>query len=406
MPTASAALLSPAAAASHAAKLNAPAAIKNLLDLLAIPGLSGEEGQVDTAIQKKLRAAGVKPAWIRHDSVHKKVPFPAQVGNLIVQLPGTVKAPRRLFMGHMDTVPLCKGAKPVRKGDKIVAKGPTALGADNRTACGALIACIETLLRHKLPHPPLTFLFTIAEETGLWGARLVNANDLGHPAVGFNYDGGDPADAIIGATGAERWTVDVQGISSHAGVHPEHGVSAIAIAALAIAEVFQTGWFGRVVKGRHRGTSNVGKISGGMANNQVADRIHITGESRSHELPFAAKITAAYRHAFLKAAAKVRNTRGKGGKIDFKSKVDYPPFRMNEKSAAVQMSARAIAALGLHAGFRISNGGLDANYINKAGTPTVTFGAGQHNPHTIDEYADLGEFINGCKLAVILATMA
>lgn len=400
--------------APHAQKVHAESAIQTLMQLLAIPGLSGQEGLVDAAIVKKLLQAGVKKSQIKHDNVHKKVPFPAQVGNLIVQLPGVngtgaaaalAKAPRRLFMCHMDTVPLCAGAVPVRKGNRITAKGATALGADNRTACGALIACIETLLKHNLPHPPLTFLFTIAEETGLWGARLVDAKDLAHPAMGFNYDGGDPADAIIGATGAERWEVDVQGISSHAGVHPEHGVSATAIAAIAIAEVYKTGWFGRVIKGQFRGTSNVGRIKGGEANNQVTDKVHITGESRSHTMPFAAKITAAYRHAFLKAAVQVRNLHGAHGKIKFSSKVDYYPFRMDEKSPVVQMSIAAIEALGLKPGTRISNGGLDANYVNRAGTPTVTFGAGQHNPHTIDEYADLTEYVNGCKLAVTLATM-
>ncbi|MGH7142842.1 MAG: M20/M25/M40 family metallo-hydrolase [Planctomycetota bacterium] len=393
------------AAAAPEVKVDAPAAIQTLLELLGIQGLSGQEGNVDAAIVKMLLKAGVKKSQIRHDGVHKKVPFPAQVGNLIVDLPGTVAGPRRLFMGHMDTVPLCAGAVPVRRGGRIVAKGATALGADNRTACGTLVTCIRTLLKCKLPHPPLTFLFTIAEETGLWGARLVDANDLRRPAAGFNFDGGDPADAILGATGAERWEVEVLGISSHAGVHPENGVSAIAIAALAIGEVWETGWFGRVIKGKHRGTSNVGRIQGGMANNQVADRVSITGESRSHEPPFAARITAAYRHAFVKAAASVRSIGGKAGKIKFTSRVDYPPFRMDEKSPAVQMSAAAIAAIGLKPTFRVSNGGLDANYINKAGIPTVTFGAGQHNPHTIEEYADLSEYIDGCRLAVALATM-
>ena len=46
-----------------------------------------------------------------------------EVGNLIIQLPGTVKGDRRLLMGHMDTVPLCRGAVPVRKGARIVSKG-------------------------------------------------------------------------------------------------------------------------------------------------------------------------------------------------------------------------------------------------------------------------------------------
>ena len=52
----------------------------------------------------------------------------------------------------------------------------------------------------------------------------------------------------------------------------------------------------------------------------------------------------------------------------------------------------------------VSNGGLDANWLNAKGIPTVTLGAGQHNPHTIDEYVDLPEFFGGCRLAIALAT--
>ena len=53
---------------------------------------------------------------------------------------------------------------------------------------------------------------------------------------------------------------------------------------------------------------------------------------------------------------------------------------------------------------RSADGGLDANYLNARGLPTVTFGAGQHSPHTVDEYADLREYLGGCRLAVALAT--
>ena len=38
---------------------------------------------------------------------------------------------------------------------------------------------------------------------------------------------------------------------------------------------------------------------------------------------------------------------------------------------------------------RVGDGGLDANYLNAKGVPTVTLGAGQHKPHTIDEYVDV-----------------
>jgi tripeptide aminopeptidase len=54
---------------------------------------------------------------------------------------------------------------------------------------------------------------------------------------------------------------------------------------------------------------------------------------------------------------------------------------------------------------RTINGGLDANWMNRHGIPTVTFGAGQNEVHTVDEWIDLGEFERACALAVRLATM-
>ena len=135
-------------------------ALKHLMDFLAIEGLSGREQAVATAVRKRLLAAGCKPAWIVEGEAP---PGDFQQGNLIVKMPGTVKAPRRLFMGHMDTVPLCRGAVPVRKGQRIVSRGKTALGGDDRTAVACLVTLIETLLKKALPHPPLTILFTVGE---------------------------------------------------------------------------------------------------------------------------------------------------------------------------------------------------------------------------------------------------
>ena len=46
---------------------------------------------------------------------------------------------------------------------------------------------------------------------------------------------------------------------------------------------------------------------------------------------------------------------------------------------------------------RSANGGLDANWMVRHGIPTVTFGAGQNEAHTIDEWIDLTEFEAGYR---------
>ena len=64
----------------------------------------------------------------------------------------------------------------------------------------------------------------------------------------------------------------------------------------------------------------------------------------------------------------------------------------------------AVAALGLKPNVRLATGGLDANWLVRHGVPTVTFGAGQNEPHTVDEWIDIEAFHNACRLAVQLAT--
>jgi tripeptide aminopeptidase len=64
-----------------------------------------------------------------------------------------------------------------------------------------------------------------------------------------------------------------------------------------------------------------------------------------------------------------------------------------------------VETIGLKPTFIFSNGGLDANWLDKHAIPTVTIGAGQYDIHTIKEYVDLPEYAQGCRLAVVLATM-
>src|SRR5262249_13265853 len=160
-------------------------------------------------VVQALTEIGVPERHIQFDRANEKIPLPTETGNLIVKLPGIRSGPRRLFMTHLDTVPLCAGAVPVRQGNCIVPEGKTALGADNRSGVACLVTLIATLMERHIPHGPLTFLFTVREESGLWGARFVDTADLGEPEMGFNVDGRSPRDITIGATGAERFEAEV-----------------------------------------------------------------------------------------------------------------------------------------------------------------------------------------------------
>jgi tripeptide aminopeptidase len=387
------------------------AAEEHLMRFLSVEGVTGQEAAIAAAVSDELKKVGVPASAIRFDTVNKRIPLPTQTGNLLVDLPGTHKGPRFLFATHLDTVPLCAGAKPKREGNRIVSDGTTALGGDNRTGCAVLVTLAETLLKHKLSHPPITLLFTVREESGLHGARELDSKDLGGATMCFNVDSKLAAELITGAVGQENWEVDIKGKASHAGVAPEKGISATLVASIALVEAHRGGWFGKVVKNDGKGTSNVGIFGGkegkpaGDATNVVTDYVHIKGEARSPEAAFAAAITEGYRAAFAKAQAEVKDAGGETAGVRFDHKPAYPPFKLAEDSPAVKHAKRAAESIGLKPTTMFSNGGLDANWLDKHGLPTVTIGSGQYEIHTVKEYVDLPEFANGCRLAVALATL-
>jgi len=391
--------------AAKVARFDRARAVDLVMELMAIPGASGNETAVASCITQKLTAAGVPASAIRHDNAHKKTPFAGEIGNLIVQLPGTIKAPRRLLMAHMDTVPICVGSKPKRVGSFVRSADPkTGLGADDRAGVAVVLWSVLEIVSRGLPHPPLTLLWAIQEEVGLQGARCLQTSLLGKPKLAFNFDGGAAEKLTIGATGGYRMQIDIQGLAAHAGGAPEHGISAIAIASLAIADLVQNGWHGLIEKNGRQGTSNVGVIHGGAATNVVTDHVVLKAEARSHDPAFRKVIVKEIERAFRDAVGKVRSADGKAGAVRFAGHNDYEAFRLLENDPSVLAAEDAVRAVGLTPVRAISNGGLDANWMTAHGIPTVTLGCGQMHIHTTSERLDLAAFENACQIGLRLAT--
>jgi tripeptide aminopeptidase len=286
----------------------------------------------------------------------------------------------------------------------VPAEKHTGLGADDRAGAAVVLTTALEILRRKLPHPPLVFLWTVQEEVGLYGARHARLGMLKQPRLAFNFDGGQAEKITLGATGGYRMEIRVSGVASHAGGAPEQGVSAIAVAALAIAQLHREGWHGRIDKGGRQGTSNVGVIRGGEATNVVTPVVELRAEARSHDPAFRNRIVRAIEEAFRKAARRVCNVAGACGHVYFDGRLDYESFRLPDDDPSVLAAEAAIRALGGTPLRAISNGGLDANWMTARGLPTATLGCGQENPHTTAERLDLAEYHRACRIALRLAT--
>lgn len=395
----------PTSAQDAGTRHDADPALDLVLRLMGIPGKSCEERAVADFVRQTLLAAGVQDEQLVEDDAHRRTPSPGNCGNLILNLPGTAPGPRRMFSAHLDTVPLCVGSRPVvREGFVVSADPETALGADDRAGVAVLLNTVREILERRLPHPPLTFFWLIQEEIGLHGARCVDTRLLHQPALAFNWDGGAPTKLTIGATGGWRAEVTIEGVASHAGGAPEWGVSAIAIASLAIADLHRGGWHGAVVKDGRHGTSNVGVIQGGSATNVVTDRVTVRLEARSHDPAFRQEIARQIETAFRNAAQEVKNVAGATGRVKLSGRLDYESFRLADDEPCVLEAERAVRAVGREPERVISNGGLDANWLTAHGIPTVTLGCGQLRQHMATEALDIEGFRLACRIALQLAT--
>jgi len=111
-----------------------------------------------------------------------------------------------------------------------------------------------------------------------------------------------------------------------------------------------------------------------------------------------------YENAFTKAARQTKNASGQGASVEFKVTNTYPPFSMSKRHPAVGAVVDALAVTRRRPNFRVIDGGLDANCLTAIhGIPAVTIGAGDHNPHTVNEYLDVPEYLDACRVLLQFA---
>src|SRR3989338_11179715 len=229
--------------------------VRTFKRLVRIDSLSLHEGKMVRYLKKELRSIGIR-------SFEMGKVRGGEVGNLIAFLPGKgLSHPRIMLNAHVDTVSPGKKIKPFEKSGYIYSDGSTILGADNKAGVTAILEILRVIKEKKLAHPPLRFIFTVAEEIGLLGAKALPEKVL-NAEIGLTLGGGDIDQIIVKAPSQYNLSATIIGRAAHAGIHPEEGINAIRVASEAIAKMK----LGRIDK---ETTSNIGVIKGGTATNII-----------------------------------------------------------------------------------------------------------------------------------------
>lgn len=365
--------------------------VNTFLELIKIDSESFNEKNMQELCAAKLKALGCS---VYVDKAGKKYDTNAQ-GNIIAQLPGTLKSKPIILCAHMDTVPPGKSIKPVVKKDRITSDGTTILGADDKAGISIILEVIESLKELGLPHPPVEVILTLTEESGMRGSKNMEYKKI-KGTEGLILDNEDPGQLLI--EGPEVYDVEVwiKGLSAHAGVCPEKGISALEVAAKALAMMK----LGRIDKDT---VANFAIIKGGQATNIVTEDIYIKGEARSLVSAKLKKQLAHMKGCFDKTVKLfTKKVEGKTVKPEIKFVLTqrYPGVNVTKNHPVVQLVLQAAKEQGLKLTPASSGGGCDANVLSGQGFTMPNVGIGMQNCHTLKEYLDLKQFFAGYKIVM------
>src|SRR5205085_2334194 len=312
--------------------------IKNLLlELVQIDSHSRKERDIAERIKKYCEEMGAQVEI--NDAVEK---LGGNSGNVIARFAGTISNAQPIMMSaHMDTVVPGESVKPIVEGDIIRTDETTVLGGDDKSGCAVIIEVIRCLQEQNIPHTPIEAIFSICEEVGLLGAKNVDVSKI-RSKYGIVFDSDDPGFLFTKGPSANHLEIEVFGLESHAGVAPEDGISAIKIAADAIAGMK----LGRIDE---ETTSNIGVIEGGQATNIITNYVMLKGEARSLDEK---KLDEQCNHMvkrFEDAAAQYSVTvEGKTtvGRIKANVSREYSAMDVSDDSRVVQLVKNAAMRLG------------------------------------------------------------
>ncbi len=172
---------------------------KHFYNIAQIPRCSGNEEAVAKHITDFAESLGLK--WKKDD-----------VGNLIISQPassGMEDRPTAVIQGHMDMVceknkntehDFSKDAIKMKVQDGWVTAEGTTLGSDNGIALAMAMAVMED---DSIQHPPMEYLFTVDEETGLTGAQELQ-DDFVSGRILLNIDSEEEGALYIGCAGGQH----------------------------------------------------------------------------------------------------------------------------------------------------------------------------------------------------------
>ncbi len=359
--------------------------LKNFIELAEISSPSFQEDAIFDRLQTIFSELGMQVKFQTYEDSKKGATVKGK--NLIATLELTDDSfPTILLSCHADTVGPCQQIEPYVENGIVKSKGKYILGADDKAGISEIIEALRTIIDKKLPHGKIEIAITSAEEVGLYGAKNLPYKEL-TAKHGIVIDAsGDVGSVIVAAPKHNIFHLIIKGKEAHAGIEPEKGISAIKAAGEIITR-FKNGKLDKF------STANIGKISGGRADNIIPGKVILTGEIRSHSLKKLKKHIQALEKTVTLIAKKT------GAKISLKIEKEYDLYRAKENNPLLALLTESYKKNEMELKKVWAEGGSDANIINQNGIDCLNLTCGMQSVHSSEEFIKVS---NLEKIASIL----
>ena len=302
-----------------------------------------------------------------------------------------------LLLGHIDTVwPIGQLATmPIRReGGRLY--GPGVFDMKAGVTLGVL-ATRAVLERDGLDGCRITMLWTADEEIGSATARALIEAEASKSEAVLVLEPSLPGGGLkTSRKGVGQFELVVRGVSAHAGLEPEKGISAVRELARQILAIDDLQDLPRGV------TVTVGLVQGGTRSNVVPAEARATIDARAVTRADAQGIVERLKGLAAKPFID-------GTSIEVTGGFDRPPL---ERTADVvrlfEMAKQAAAEVGVKLSEGSAGGGSDGNFTAALGVPTLDgFGAIGDGAHALHEHVEIESlFPRAATIAGVIRSLA
>lgn len=293
--------------------------------------------------------------------------------------------------GRMITVADCPALAELKGHTLITTDGSTLLGGDDKAGVAAIMEMAQHLLENPhLPHGPVRILFTCDEEIGK-GASHMDLDKAGALA-GYTLDGGGAGVVENENFSADQVSVQATGYNIHPAIAKDQMVNALRAIAMLVAKLPLQDLSPESTD-KKAGFLHPYDLSGGVASASCKILLR----------DFVTENLDSYFELLEKLSEEVR-TEVPGIEFTLNRQRQYRNMAdaLLKLPQVVDFASKAHESLGNQCELGSIRGGTDGAVFSEMGLPTPNLSVGQHNIHSVLEFASLNQMVAAIEHALKL----